>query len=85
MTTTAMESKEMKEADGMTPKEVIEEMKRYASMDDYTPLTLRIPQTMFDQIEEFCELTGVKKAVLLRRLVEIGWAFITTEGDKEEK
>ena len=82
--TTAMESKDMKDVDGMTPQQVIEEMKRYASSDDYTPLTLRIPQTLFEEIEGFCELTGVKKAVLLRRLVEIGWAFITTKDNEEE-
>ena len=83
MTTATTEEKTMKDVDGMSPKQLIEEMKRYASNDQYTPLTLRLPETLFTQIEEFCELTGVKKAVLLRRLVEIGWAFITTEDEKE--
>ncbi len=62
---------------------IIEEMKRDSGLDDFIPITLRFHTSFYNQINAFCTLTGVKKAVLIRRLCEIGWKVVI--GDEENE
>lgn len=61
----------------------IEEMRRDSGADDLIPVTMRFHGPFYEQISKFCDTTGIKKAVLIRKLCEVGWVVLT-EGDENE-
>lgn len=64
---------------------IIEEMKRDSGLDDFIPITLRFHTSFYNQVNAFCKVTGVKKAVLIRRLCEIGWKVVIGEENEREE
>ena len=60
-------------------EKVIEEMLRDSGAIDFVPFTLRLHGPFYEKVDKFCNATGIKKSVLLRRLCEIGWELVTEE------
>lgn len=58
---------------------IIEEMRKDSGAIDFVPFTLRLHSPFYVKVNNFCEVTGIKKAILLRRLCEIGWEIVTQE------
>lgn len=56
-------------------------MQKDSGLDDFIPITLRFHLSFYKKVNAFCELTGVKKAVLFRKLCEIGWDVVNGEGE----
>lgn len=64
---------------------VLEAVRKESGVDDFIPLTLRFHTSFYNKLTKFCDATGIKKAVLVRKLCEIGWELVVeTEQNGEE-
>lgn len=63
---------------------LIREMQEDSGIVDFIPTTIRLRQPALIKINKFCETTGIVKAVLIRRLIGIGWHQLFEEDLEHE-
>lgn len=54
-------------------------MQLVSDSKDLIPLTVRIESDFYMAMGRFCEAMDIKKSVMLRRLMQIGWEIVTRE------
>jgi hypothetical protein len=54
-------------------EDLIEEMRRDSGADSHITFSFRVHKPFGEEISTFCKNNGVKKSVLLRRLLRLGW------------
>lgn len=51
---------------------IIEQMRVDSGSHELYPMTLRLTKSTYVKINMFCDSTGIKKAVLIRKLIDLG-------------
>ena len=66
---------------------LVDSLQRESKLSSYQAVTIRLPPRLFKTLNDFCDETGIKRSILLRRIIQLGWEHgkaARAEAEEEE-